>query len=119
MALGSTNVHKIGKCKQRGFLSVCCSAAAAAAAGNLFDETPATKNGNGSVPPMATLGIDAEITTDIVDFFDDEDDPDHPSEGYSSIQTAVDAIRQGKVPKMFLFLVDNTFLHTCTCVFIC
>lgn len=89
-------MHKIGKCKQRGLRSVCL--AAGLSAGNLFDESPATKNGNGSVA-VSTLGLDAEISSDIVDFFDDEDDPDHPSEGYSSIQSAVDAISQGKVAK--------------------
>ena len=84
---------KIGKCKLRGLRFVCSAAA------DLFDDNLAAKNGNGAAAAAAAaaLGLEAETTPDVVDFFDDEDDPDCPSDGYSSIQTAVDAISQGKV----------------------
>lgn len=43
--------------------------------------------------------VDAEITRETVDFFvsDAEGDPDCPSEGYSSIEEAINALKQGKV----------------------
>jgi len=43
--------------------------------------------------------LNAEITQETVDFFvsDAEGDPDCPSEGYSSIDQAINALRQGKV----------------------
>ncbi|XP_022948312.1 monofunctional riboflavin biosynthesis protein RIBA 3, chloroplastic-like [Cucurbita moschata] len=91
---------KIGKCKLRGLRFVCSAAA------DLFDDNLAAKNGNGAAAAAAAaaaLGLEAETTPDVVDFFDDEDDPDCPSEGYSSIQNAVDAISQGK----FVIVVDD------------
>lgn len=49
--------------------------------------------------------LDAEITPEIADFFvsDAEGDPDRPSAGYSSIEQALSALRQGK----FLIVVDE------------
>lgn len=50
-----------------------------------------------SAVPFGTL--DAEITPETIDFFvsDAEGDPDCPSEGYSSIEQALNTLRQGKV----------------------
>lgn len=49
--------------------------------------------------------VSAEITHETVDFFvsDAEGDPDRPSEGYSSIDQAINALRQGK----FVIAVDD------------
>lgn len=49
--------------------------------------------------------LNAEITQETVDFFvsDAEGDPDCPSEGYSSIAQAINALRQGK----FVIAVDD------------
>ena len=74
--------------------------------GNTYGESSMKKNENGSVfggmdesasSPFGTL--DAEITPETSDFFvsDAEGDPDCPSKGYSSIEQALDALRQGKV----------------------
>lgn len=43
--------------------------------------------------------VSAEITQETVDFFvsDTEGDPDCPSEGFCSIDQAINALRQGKV----------------------
>lgn len=75
--------------------------------GNLFDESTLKMNENGSVlgeidesSASASFGtLDAEITPETVDFFvsDAEGDPDCPSKGYSSIEQALNALRQGKV----------------------
>ncbi|XP_022159223.1 monofunctional riboflavin biosynthesis protein RIBA 3, chloroplastic-like [Momordica charantia] len=88
------------KSKQR--TSNSASSAAAFSAGNMFDETPTTKNGKPSVA-ASTLGLGAETSSEAIDFFDNLEDPDHPSDGYSSIQSAVDAIHQGK----FVIVVDD------------
>lgn len=50
-----------------------------------------------AMTPFGTLN--AEITPETVDFFvsDAEGDPDCPSEGFSSIDQALEALRQGKV----------------------
>lgn len=55
-------------------------------------------NESSSAVPFGTL-LDAEITPETTDFFvsDAEGDPDCPSEGYSSIELALNALRQGKV----------------------
>lgn len=52
---------------------------------------------DGSDVSFGTLS--AEITQETVDFFvsEAEGDPDRPSERYSSIDKAIDALRQGKV----------------------
>ncbi|KAM6577911.1 hypothetical protein CsatB_029748 [Cannabis sativa] len=77
-------------------------------AGNLFDDQ--TDNGSllgaldeSSSVPFGTLK--AEITPETIDFFvsDAEGDPDCPSEGYSSIDQALDTLRQGK----FVIVVDD------------
>ncbi|PQQ00651.1 monofunctional riboflavin biosynthesis protein RIBA 3 chloroplastic [Prunus yedoensis var. nudiflora] len=56
-----------------------------------------------SAVPFGTL--DAEITPETIDFFvsDAEGDPDCPSEGYSSIEQALNTLRQGK----FVIVVDD------------
>lgn len=47
--------------------------------------------------PFAT--VDAEITSETIDFFvsDAEGDPDCPTKGFSSIEQALNALRQGNV----------------------
>ncbi|CAH8296640.1 unnamed protein product [Eruca vesicaria subsp. sativa] len=49
--------------------------------------------------------VDAEITPETVDFFvsDAEGDPDCPTQGYSSIEIALQSLRQGK----FVIVVDD------------
>lgn len=75
-------------------------------AGNLFDDSFLKGNENGSLlgafdesasAPFGTL--DAEITPETIDFFvsDAEGDPDCPSDGYSSIEQALNTLRLGKV----------------------
>ncbi|XP_050204407.1 monofunctional riboflavin biosynthesis protein RIBA 3, chloroplastic [Mercurialis annua] len=74
----------------------------AVGAGNLFDESSLKASENGS----ATFGtVDAEITPETIDFFvsDAEGDPDCPTPGYSSIEQALNALRQGK----FVIVVDD------------
>lgn len=87
-------------------------------AGNLFDDQ--TENGSllgaldeSALVPFGTL--DAEITPETIDFFvsDAEGDPDCPSEGYSSIDQALNTLRQGKVdtrPLLYLFCFSNSLL---------
>ncbi|KAE9600632.1 putative GTP cyclohydrolase II [Lupinus albus] len=60
-------------------------------------------NMNSSAPPFEAL--EAEITPETTDFFvsDAEGDPDCPSKGYSSIEQALNALRQGK----FVIVVDD------------
>lgn len=82
--------------------------------GSLFDDHLLEgKNENGSLlgaslddessssAPFGTL--DAKITPETIDFFvsDAEGDPDCPSEGYSSIEQALNALREGKVAILF------------------
>lgn len=52
-------------------------------------------DGSASVP-FGT--VEAEITQETIDFFvsDAEGDPDSPSEGYSSIEQAINSLREGK-----------------------
>ncbi|XP_059430809.1 monofunctional riboflavin biosynthesis protein RIBA 3, chloroplastic isoform X2 [Corylus avellana] len=81
-------------------------------AGNLYDDSTLKGSENGSLlgafdesasAPFGTL--DAEITPEIIDFFvsDAEGDPDCPSDGYSSIEQALNTLRQGK----FVIVVDD------------
>lgn len=81
-------------------------------AGNLFDDSFLKGNENGSLlgafdesasAPFGTL--DAEITPETIDFFvsDAEGDPDCPSDGYSSIEQALNTLRLGK----FVIVVDD------------
>ncbi|XAR59023.1 GTP cyclohydrolase II [Bertholletia excelsa] len=55
--------------------------------------------------PAAVGTVDAEITPETVDFFvsDAKGDPDCPSEGFSSIDLALNVLRQGK----FVIVVDD------------
>ncbi|KAH7542519.1 hypothetical protein FEM48_Zijuj02G0082500 [Ziziphus jujuba var. spinosa] len=79
---------------------------------NLFDDHTLEENENGSllgaldessIAPFGT--VDAKITPETIDFFvsDAEGDPDRPSEGYSSIDQALNALREGK----FVIVVDD------------
>ncbi|KAK4780198.1 hypothetical protein SAY87_016304 [Trapa incisa] len=68
------------------------------------------KNGSllGTIDESASVSfrtLDAEITQETVDFFvsDAEGDPDCPSEGYSSIDQALNSLCQGK----FVIVVDD------------
>ncbi|KAJ4725887.1 Bifunctional riboflavin biosynthesis protein RIBA 1, chloroplastic [Melia azedarach] len=81
-------------------------------AGNLSDNSYFNGNENGSLlgafdesasVPFGTL--DAEITPETIDFFvsDAEGDPDCPTEGFSSIEQALNTLRQGK----FVIVVDD------------
>ncbi|XP_062084877.1 monofunctional riboflavin biosynthesis protein RIBA 3, chloroplastic [Humulus lupulus] len=72
-------------------------------AGNLFDDQIDNGSLLGSSVPFGTLK--AEITPETIDFFvsDAEGDPDCPSEGYSSIDQALNTLRQGK----FVIVVDD------------
>ncbi|EEF28032.1 GTP cyclohydrolase II, putative [Ricinus communis] len=81
-------------------------------AGNLSDDSSSKGSENGSLlgsfhestsAPFGTL--DAEITPETIDFFvsDAEGDPDCPTPGYSSIEQALNTLRQGK----FVIVVDD------------
>lgn len=74
----------------------------------MFDDSNLKRNENGSL--LGALNnnesssasfetLDAELTPETTDFFvsDAEGDPDCPSKGYSSIERALNALRQGKV----------------------
>jgi 3,4-dihydroxy 2-butanone 4-phosphate synthase/GTP cyclohydrolase II len=62
-------------------------------AGNLFDESFLKGNENGSL----LLGAFDESASAPFGTLDAEGDPDCPSEGYSSIDQALNTLRQGKV----------------------
>lgn len=75
-------------------------------AGNVDDDSFLKGNENGSLlgafdesasAPFGT--VDAEITPETIDFFvsDAEGDPDCPTEGFSSIEQALNTLCQGKV----------------------
>ncbi|XP_057473424.1 monofunctional riboflavin biosynthesis protein RIBA 3, chloroplastic-like isoform X1 [Actinidia eriantha] len=78
-------------------------------ADNLFDESPVRGGSllgafdDSASAPFGTL--DAEITPETADFFvsDAEGDPDCPSEGFSSVEQALNMLRQGK----FVIVVDD------------
>ncbi|XP_019053598.1 PREDICTED: monofunctional riboflavin biosynthesis protein RIBA 3, chloroplastic isoform X1 [Nelumbo nucifera] len=98
-----------------GFFSSggCCQVGATRiGGGELFGDGSPLENENGALfgavdeSSMATFGtVNAEITPETVDFFvsDAEGDPDRPSEGFSAIDKALDALRQGK----FVIAVDD------------
>ncbi|KAF8402839.1 hypothetical protein HHK36_010930 [Tetracentron sinense] len=99
---------------KNGWLNSCCwgIGRAGIGGGDLLDGSSVKGNDNGSllgafdelsVAPFGTL--DAEITPETIDFFvsDAEGDPDCPSEGFSSIDQALDALRQEK----FVIVVDD------------
>ncbi|PKI36398.1 hypothetical protein CRG98_043180 [Punica granatum] len=80
----------------------------------LFPRLIISSRGSENGSPLAAIGqsasapfktIDAEITQETIDFFvsDAEGDPDCPSEGYSSIEQALNSLRQGK----FVIVVDD------------
>ncbi|KAK9101249.1 hypothetical protein Scep_024679 [Stephania cephalantha] len=80
--------------------------------GDLFEESSVKGKENGpvlggldesSTAPFGTL--DAEITQETIDFFvsETEGDPDCPSEGFASIDQALETLRQGK----FVIVLDD------------
>lgn len=68
-------------------------------------ETKAIGNSDSNESPLRGTDasffdhVDAELTPETVDFFvsDAEGDPDCPTQGYSSIELALQSLRQGKV----------------------
>lgn len=81
-------------------------------ADNVFDDSPLKVNENGSLlggleesNSVPFKRVDTEITQETNDFFvsDAEGDPDRPSPGFSSIQQALNSLRQGK----FVIVVDD------------
>lgn len=95
----------LGLSRKRPSISTCW---AVGVPGDLSDETfdSLKINQNGSVfsaldeSSSTTFGtLNAEITPETIDFFvsDAEGDPDCPTEGYSSIEQALNTLRQGKV----------------------
>lgn len=60
--------------------------------------------------PFGTL--DAEITPETIDFFvsDAEGDPDCPTDGFSSIEQALNTLRQGKVGTNYTHILALTEL---------
>ncbi|XP_027341847.1 monofunctional riboflavin biosynthesis protein RIBA 3, chloroplastic isoform X2 [Abrus precatorius] len=106
---------RLGLWKNRVWNSPCCAVGfSAVGVEDVFDDSDLKRNENGSLlsalnnesssaAPFRTL--DAEITPETTDFFvsDAEGDPDCPSKGYSSIEHALNALRQGK----FVIVVDD------------
>ncbi|KAJ0083202.1 hypothetical protein Patl1_30851 [Pistacia atlantica] len=104
---------EFGLYRQRWLSSTCWSVGfSGTGAGNLSDDSFLKENENGSLlgafdesgsAPFGTL--DAEITPETIDFFvsDAEGDPDCPTEGFSSIEQALNTLRQGK----FVIAVDD------------
>ena len=95
------------------FNSACCAI--------VFDDSNLKRNENGSFlgasnesssAPFGTL--DAEITPETTDFFvsDAEGDPDCPSKGHSSIEQALNALRQGKVCFILSIIVWQLNMRT-------
>ncbi|KAK2643168.1 hypothetical protein Ddye_024931 [Dipteronia dyeriana] len=101
---------EFGLCKQRLWLSSstsCCAVGLSGigAAGNLSSDDSFSEGNyeNGSL-----LGaFDAEITPETIDFFvsDAEGDPDCPTEGFLSIEQALNTLREGK----FVIVVDDEY----------
>ncbi|KAL4297870.1 hypothetical protein GQ457_12G029030 [Hibiscus cannabinus] len=96
--------------RKRWLNSSCCALGVSGiGAGDLFDDGSLKGSENGALfddsssAPFGTL--DAEITPDTIDFFvsDAEGDPDCPSKGFSSIEQALNTIRQAK----FVIVVDD------------
>lgn len=74
---------------------------------DMFDDSDLKRNENGAI-----LGtFDSEITQENNDFFvsEAEGDPDCPSKGYSSIEHALNALREGKVSCNFV--IDTTLIR--------
>ncbi|KAM7496595.1 hypothetical protein LguiA_021009 [Lonicera macranthoides] len=101
--LKNHQITGIGVYRNRQLSSTCW---AIGVTGDVFDDSPLRRNDNGSLlaPPFGAL-LDAEITPETNDFFvsDAEGDPDCPTEGFSSIEQALDMLRQGK----FVIIVDD------------
>ncbi|XP_044483486.1 monofunctional riboflavin biosynthesis protein RIBA 3, chloroplastic-like [Mangifera indica] len=104
---------EFGLYRQRWLSSTCWSVGLSGfGAGNLSDDSFLNENENGSLlgafdesgsAPFGTL--DAEITPETIDFFvsDAEGDPDCPTDGFSSIEQALNTLRQGK----FVIVIDD------------
>ncbi|KAB1213031.1 Monofunctional riboflavin biosynthesis protein RIBA 3, chloroplastic [Morella rubra] len=105
-SLAASQSTGLRPCKHRFWVPTCwATGVSGVGAGNLYDDSALKGTGNGSLlgtfdqsasAPFGTL--DAEITPETIDFFvsDAEGDPDSPSAGYSSIEQALNALRQGK-----------------------
>lgn len=109
---GIQHSARLGLWKNKVWNSTCCAVGFSAV--GVEDDSNLKNNENGSLlgalnnesnssAPFGTL--DAEITPETTDFFvsDAEGDPDCPSKGYSSIEHALNALRQGK----FVIVVDD------------
>ncbi|XP_047095244.1 probable monofunctional riboflavin biosynthesis protein RIBA 3, chloroplastic isoform X1 [Lolium rigidum] len=105
---GSVSLNSIGFAViRKGLLRLRCYAIGDE--GGLNDPLKENKNGpvfqelNGSAASFRTVG--AEITQETGDFFvsDAEGDPDKPTEGFSSIEDALNSLREGK----FVIAVDD------------
>ncbi|KAI3937971.1 hypothetical protein MKX01_027898 [Papaver californicum] len=85
--------------------------------GSVFDGS-SKENQNGSLP-FKTLK--AEITKETVDFFvsDAEGDPDCPTDGFSSIDQALVALRQGKVGSSYSPIISLVSVHNSLTLLIC
>ncbi|XP_014496596.1 monofunctional riboflavin biosynthesis protein RIBA 3, chloroplastic [Vigna radiata var. radiata] len=105
---------RLGLWKNKVWNSACCAVGFSAdGTEDVFDDSNLKRNENGSLlgalnnePSLAPFRtLDAEITPETTDFFvsDAEGDPDCPSKGYSSIEHALNALRQGK----FVIVVDD------------
>ncbi|KAL9412970.1 hypothetical protein AB3S75_041603 [Citrus x aurantiifolia] len=104
---------ELGLYRQRWQSTYCWSVGLSGlGAGNVSDDSFLKGNENGSLlgdfdesasAPFGT--VDAEITPETIDFFvsDAEGDPDCPTEGFSSIEQALNTLRQGK----FVIVVED------------
>ncbi|KAF8010688.1 hypothetical protein BT93_J1365 [Corymbia citriodora subsp. variegata] len=106
VVLAAHQSARIGVYGRQGLSSACL--ALGSEAGDLLDGSSLKGSENGSLlsaledsaSPSAPFGtVDAEITQETIDFFvsDAEGDPDCPSEGYSSIEQALNSLREGKI----------------------
>ncbi|KAJ3668979.1 hypothetical protein LUZ60_010929 [Juncus effusus] len=90
------------KLTKKGFIKLKCYAI-----GDLQDESSLKGKDNGSISkgPGPFKTVNAKITHETTDFFtsDTESDPDRPSDGFSSIDEALNALKQGK----FVIGVDD------------
>lgn len=115
--LNCRSIHRFSASVQSGCSGICrkqsrCWAIglSGAGAGSVFDESSIRGRENGSLfgalsdssSPQNFETHNVEFTQETIDFFvsDAEGDPDCPSEGYSSIEQAINSIRHGKVSRM-------------------
>lgn len=98
--------RRIRAFRKQGFNASCWALGLSGSAGNVFDDRSLKESENisllGAIDESASVPfgtLDAEITQETIDFFvsDAEGDPDCPSEGYASIEQALDSLRKGKV----------------------